>query len=174
MPSETELASTERLKNLVKLTGNISMDVLKNLQAMLLREMKNDSEYSSKFVEIYDNDSNNIPNFPAIALEFKEKTTTRRTIGKDCATFQDLVFIDVWYYHADVNSKMINTDIQIAMDKISGIIRKNADLNGYCRKGVDILSARFSQRPVSGKMIAGACISISACIYYRSRAAGPG
>lgn len=174
MPSETELIATERLRNLVKPTGIISMDVLKNLQAMLTREMMSDSEFSSKRVDIYDNDSQNIPSFPAMCLEYKNTETKRRTLGKDSATFQDLVFIDVWYYHADVSSKNINTDIQIMLGKISGIIRKNADLNGYCRKGVDILDSRFAQRPVGEKIIAGGVVSISALIYYRSRSAGPG
>lgn len=175
MPSETELVSTERLRNLVKPIGIIAQDVLKNLQAMLLREMKSDPEFNSKMIEIYDNDSQNIPNFPAMCLEYKETVgPTRRTLGKDSATFQDLVYIDVWYYHSDVNSKNINSDIMIMLGKISGIIRKNADLNGYCRKGVDVGVVKVSQRPVGTKIVAGGYVSISALIYYRSRSAGPG
>lgn len=174
MPSETELLSTERLRNLVKPTGINSIDVLKNLQAMLQREMKSDAEFASKAIIIYDNDSDNIPNFPAMCLEYKDTLTKRRTIGKESATFEDLVYIDVWYYHSDVSSKALNTDIMIMLGKISGIIRKNADLNGFCRKGAEILSTKILSRPVGTKIVSGGYISIEACIYYRSRAAGPG
>lgn len=176
MPSDFELNSTDRLKNLVKLTDVIEVDALKNLQEMLRRELIDDRRFQlSKTLEIYDTDIANVAKFPCLCLEVRGSTTDRRTIGKDAATFLRTVFIDVWYYISDVNEHARSLDLITAMGRIITIINRNADLNGYCRMGVrQEGGATVVEKLFGEKVIRGARISLRIPILYRDRAAGPG
>jgi hypothetical protein len=175
MPSEAELMSTDRLKNLYKLTGDIEIDALKNLQSMLQRELKNDDKFRTRAIEIYDTIPDKFPRFPAICLDLVSSDTQRRTMGKDVATFMRSVYVDVWYYHADVNEKMNSYDVNLHASKIVSIIQRNADINGYCRVGVKFEdSMQIFDKVIGEKIIRGAKIRIRIPILYRDRAAGPG
>lgn len=175
MPSEAELLATERLKDQTKLTGDINIDAMKNLQAMLKRELIEDPHNRMPKLEVYDHDSEAMPSFPAIALEYKgTRGPTQRTIGKERATFEQEVMVGVWYYHADVSTKNSASEITKALSRISSIIQLNSDLNGYCRKGVIIHSTMPRDRPVGAAIMAGGCVDISIPVIYRARSAGPG
>ena len=171
--SNPELNSAERLKNLVKLTGDIEVDAIANLKELLFRELKNDPLFAIKAIEIYDIDTEKVPRFPAICLDLKGSETQQRTIGKDRATFLRSVYVDVWYYHADVNDKIIETELRKTMSRINSVIVRNADLNGYCRMGVRLGSVLQVDKVFGERIVRGVKFPLTIPILYRDRSAGP-
>lgn len=174
MSSESELYSTERLKHLVKLTGDIEIDAVANLRETLRRELKNDDKFGLSAIEIYDIDTELIPRFPAICLDFKGSTQEQRTIGKERCTFMRTINVELWYYHADVNQKNIEMEIRRATSRIISVVSRNADLNGYCRMGVKIKNSRIIEKVFGENIIKGSLINIDIPILYRDRSSGPG
>ena len=175
MPSESELVATERLRNLTKLTGDIEVDALKNLQLMLYDKMKTDDKFKTKAIEIYDVNPDIIPRFPAVCLELTGSNNRRRTMGHDFATFQRDVFIDVWYYHADVSEKFNSSEVIVNMSRIISIIQRNGNINGYCRMGVRLEGeTSIIDKIFSSKIVRGAKISLMIPILYRDRSADLG
>lgn len=174
--SDPELLATERLKNLVKLTGDIEIDVIANLEALLKREILLDDKFKlGKSVDIYNIDTDKIVSFPAICLDLINSETVQRTIGKDIATFERSVYVDIWYYHADVNQKNVESEVRMALSRLNSILARNADLNGYCRRGmIDAKSSRIVSKVFGEKVVKAAVISKLIRIIYRDRAAGPG
>jgi hypothetical protein len=174
--SDPELMATERLKNLVRLTGDIEIDVIANMEALLKREILLDDKFKlGRSMDVYTTDTDKIPTFPAISIDLVNSETKQRTIGKDRATFERNVYIDIFYYHADVNNKNVESETRIALSRLNSILARNADLNGYCRRGmVDAKPSRILDRVFGDKVVKSAVISKIVSIIYRDRAAGPG
>lgn len=172
---DPELQSTERLKNLVKLTGDIEVDAQANLKGMLVRELKNDTLFGTGALEIYDIEPDQLPRLPAIALVLTGSRTEQRTLGKN-ANFTREVFIDLVYYNSDVNQKNKSSDIIKKISRIQSVLRRNADLNGYCRMGARTGLVRRIERVIlnSEAIVTGFVIPIIIPILYKDRAAGPG
>lgn len=172
MPSSEELVATERLKN-IQLTGCIDIDALKNLQIMLQRELKNDDQHKVLGIEIYDNDIEKITKFPCIALEVTGGTgPSQRTIGKEKATFEKEIYVTIWFYYADVDTKFVHSEIIRRVSSIVAVLAKNADLNGFCRKGLSVEDYRLQTKAVGDTLVKCAGINIVIPVLYRDRAAG--
>ncbi len=174
--TDPQLLATERLKNLVKLTGDIEVDVIANLESMLKREIQLDDKFKlGKSFDIFKVDTEKIVSFPAICLDLVNSETKQTSIGKDIATFIRSVYIDIYYYHADVNQNNVQSEVVMAMSRLNSILARNADLNGYCRMGmIDAKSSRIVSKVFGEKVIKAAVISKLIRIVYRDRSAGPG
>lgn len=173
--TDPELASTERLRNLIKLTGDIDVDVVLNLKELLRRELRYDEDFKlEKVAEIYDTDTEAIPSFPAICIDITSAQTQQRTIGKERATFLRTVELDIKFYGADVNDKNATRIVRLGGSRISSVISRNADLNGYCRMGLRLGAVTYPDVVFGSKIIRAAVIPVVAPIMYRDRSAGPG
>ena len=168
--ADSELMASERLKNMVKLTGDIEIDVIANMEALLDEKFK-----PGRSMDIYTTDTDKIPTFPAISIDLVNSETRQRTMGKDRATFERNVYIDIFYYHADVNNKNVESETRIALSRLNSILARNADLNGYCRMGMrDAKPSRILDKVFGDKIVKSGVISKLVIILYRDRAAGPG
>ena len=174
--ADSELMASERLKNMVKLTGDIEIDVIANMEALLKREILLDEKFKlGRSMDIYTTDTDKIPTFPAISIDLVNSETRQRTMGKDRATFERNVYIDIFYYHADVNNKNVESETRIALSRLNSILARNADLNGYCRMGMrDAKPSRILDKVFGDKIVKSGVISKLVIILYRDRAAGPG
>lgn len=169
------LLAAERLRNLVKPTGDIEIDAIANLKAMLARELARDVDFPVKAIEIYDVYPEKVPNFPSIYIEVTDSITQQTTISKEMATFRRNIFCKVVYCHADINNKSIEQDIRKYGGRVASVIQRNGDINGYCRMGV-----RQSGNPTfvdvifgSQKVVRGFSIPLEIPVIYRDRSTSP-
>lgn len=164
-----ELVTTDKKNRLqIKLTGVIEVDVAKNLQAVLQRELKNDPNFRSSPIEVYDTDTENIPRFPAICINVTNIRNNQLTIGARSTNQRD-IHIAIIYYHSDINAKALDNQILQDAGRIISIVHKNADLNGYCRMGVRMeSSATLMDRIKGSSIMRAAIIPIVAPILYRA------
>lgn len=172
MPRDSELVATERLRN-IQLTGDIEIDAVANLKNMLARELVKDEFFKMSAIEIYDVEPDNLPRLPAICLILTGSETRQRTMGKENATFIRNITVDLVYYHADINEKASEVKMRLNMSRITSVINRNRDLNGYCRIGATTGATSFSRTGFDGnKLINTAVTPIFIPIMYRGPAAG--
>lgn len=169
-----EYMTAERLKNLVPLTGEIERDARENLKAMLVREMRLDSHFAMKQVPFYDADPQSFPSVPCMVLNFLGSSDRQVTLGKVNASHRKTVNFQIEYVCGDVNTKNLENELISAAARLSSIIQRNKDINGFCRLGAVTGSSKKSEFILDGKIYKSFQIPISIDVVYRTRAAGPG
>lgn len=164
-----ELVGSEKQKYLVKLTGDIEIDVISNLRELLRRELKNDPHFSLGALEIYDIDTELVPRFPAICLDLTNSQQEQTTIGP-IATYIRRVHVNIWYYHADIVDKAVESAVRLAASRIVSVIFRNSDLHGYSKLGIQMPSpGRFVDKVFGTKIVRGFVFPAIIPIIYRDR-----